>query len=142
MRMKLSRNYYFVSLIVVVCSLVVLYYYFQFMQPRPMYFTVQVTDETFVMYVTDLETVELALDNLKGKNSKIPFGELGAGDGGFNEPWSWHLVPDTVRMVDFSIEIYDGRPSFVEDELDYWLGSIGFYCPWGGKVVSADRAPP
>jgi hypothetical protein len=136
-----NRNFSIIAIIIVFTSLALLYY-FQTSKPRPMYFTVQVIDETFVILITDLETVKLALENLNGKNSKIPHGELSAGDGGFNEPWSWHLVPDTVRMVDSSIEIYDGRPSFVENELEYWLDSLGFYSPWGGKVVSANASPP
>ena len=136
-----TRNLSIIAIIIVIISLTLLYYS-QTSKPRPMYFTVQVIDETFVIYVTDFETVKLALESLNGKNSKIPFGDLAAGDGGFNNPWSWHMVPDTVRMVDFSIEIYSGKPSFVEEELDYWLNTLGSFSPWSGKIISANRKPP
>jgi hypothetical protein len=61
---KLStRNLSIIAIIIVFTSLALLYYS-QTSKPRPMYFTVQVIDETFVIYVTDLETVKLALENL------------------------------------------------------------------------------
>lgn len=63
-------------------------------------------------------------------------GELLPGDGGFNEPWSWHLDPATVHAPDFAIEVCDGRPSMVEGDLGYWLGTLGQFCPWGAKVVA------
>ena len=62
-------------------------------------------------------------------------GKLVRGDGGFNQPWSWHLDPTSVRMAEISIELCDGLPSFVEGDLDYWLGTVKTYCPWSSKVM-------
>jgi hypothetical protein len=49
--------------------------------------------------------------------------------------WSWH-VTELVDFVDVTIEIYDGRPSMVEDDLNFWMnntgGMIGF---WSYTVV-------
>ncbi len=49
------------------------------------------------------------------------------GDG---EAWSWH-VSDFVGFADFTAEIYDGWPGYVEDNLDAWMdntdGTIGFW---------------
>ncbi|MEM0482086.1 MAG: hypothetical protein QXM16_04260 [Nitrososphaerota archaeon] len=93
------------------------------------YFLVDVLGERFVIYVTDAETIRLAEDNMRGLNRLFPIGELERGDGGFNWPWSWHLHPDTVRLAEFSIELCDGLPSYVESELDYWVDTVGSYCP-------------
>jgi hypothetical protein len=63
-------------------------------------------------------------------------GQLAAGDGGFNAPWSWHLVPSSVTAPDLAIELCDGRPSFVQNDLTYWMQSVKQFCPWGARVVS------
>lgn len=105
------------------------------------YFLVDVSGERFVIYVTDGETIRLAEDNLRGLNNLFPTGELERGDGGFNKPWGWHLRPHTVRMVEFSIEVCDGLPSYVEKELDYWVDTVGRYCPWSGRIIASADSP-
>ena len=49
---------------------------------------------------------------------------------GTGEPWSWH-VSKFEEFADFTIEIFDGWPSFVEEDLDGWIantnGMIGFW---------------
>jgi len=67
-------------------------------------------------------------------------GRLGAGHGGTNLSWSWHIDPERWDLVEDSIELCDGRPSFVEADLDTWLGTVGQFCPWSSFVV-AEGAP-
>lgn len=62
-------------------------------------------------------------------------GPLGRGDGGHNDPWSWHFVPSEWKLVANTIELCDGTPQMVEDDLDYWVDHIGQYCPWSAYVV-------
>jgi len=101
------------------------------------YFTVRVHNETFVMYVTNAETIRLAVDNFQGKNSLFPSGKITFENGGYNDPWHWHYVPDSVRMVEVSVEVCDGLPSYVDSHLtDFY--SVG-YCPWGGKIIRVGR---
>lgn len=118
-------------------------------QPRPpagevrSSFTVEVAGdekERFVVRATDSQTLRQLADNYEGKNNYHVTGRLVRGDGGFNQPWSWHLDPASVRMAEVSIEVCDGRPSFVEEELDYWLGTVKTYCPWSSKVVKVTTA--
>jgi hypothetical protein len=49
--------------------------------------------------------------------------------------WNWH-VTEFLGFADFTIEIYDGWPTFVEDDIDGWMqntgGIIGF---WGYTVI-------
>ncbi|HET7291090.1 MAG TPA: hypothetical protein VFM88_01570 [Vicinamibacteria bacterium] len=97
-------------------------------------FVVAVTDETFVLRVADPETISAAYQNLRGANSRFPIGPLRQGDGGFNEPWSWHIDPGEVRLTEVAIELCDGRPSYVEDHVDDYLAAG--YCPWGGRIVA------
>lgn len=83
------------------------------------------------------ESVEAELQEFAESGDTVPvlFGDLLPGDGGFNAPYDWHLDPATVEVVDLSIELCDGTPSFVQEELDYWLESVTRYCPWGPTVV-------
>ena len=100
-------------------------------------FVVDVLGERFVISVIDAETIRLAHEDLEGLNRSFPSGDLAYGDGGFNTLWSWHLRPETVRMVQFAIEVCDGSPSQIEQNLTYWVETVGFYCPWNGRIVKA-----
>jgi hypothetical protein len=62
-----------------------------------------------------------------------------AGDGGYNYPWSWHLDPDTIQFADAAIEVCDGLPIIVESDLDYWLNSLGYYCPLQSQVIAESQ---
>lgn len=105
--------------------------------PNDQFFIVQVGNERFTMQVTDATTIQLATENFQGKNQKFPSGRIALGNGGFNSPWSWHFIPETVRMVDVSIEVCDGLPSYVNSHLNDFL-AVG-YCPWSGKVIQVGR---
>jgi hypothetical protein len=105
--------------------------------PGGQFFTVQVGTERFVMYVTDPATIQLGIDNFQGKNSRFPLGRIATGNGGFNSPWSWHFVPESVRLVEASVEVCDGAPGYVNSHLTDYL-AVG-YCPWGGKIVKVGK---
>jgi len=61
-------------------------------------------------------------------------GPIGAGNGGHNTGWSWHF--SNVSLVEAAIELCDGRPSMVEANLDYWLNTVGTFCPWSSYVYA------
>lgn len=95
--------------------------------------------ETFRIKINDPQIVQQA-DSLLGAGiNKIVHGPIIAGDGGFNAPYSWHLSPDEITFPDLAIELCDGRPSFVENDLSYWLESVEVYCPWGAKLVGKEN---
>jgi hypothetical protein len=95
-----------------------------------------VSGERFHVLLRDSTTIadvehRLAADMWRG----VVNGEIARGDGGFNQPWSWHMVPGTVEIADATIELCDGRPSLVEADLDYWIETVGRFCPWGGRIL-------
>ncbi len=95
--------------------------------------------QTFRILLRDPAVIAEAED-LIGKGSvQIVTGSLVAGDGGFNAPWSWHHVPDTVSFADFTIELCDGCPMYIEENLEEWLETVGTYCPWSTEVVARER---
>jgi hypothetical protein len=102
-------------------------------------FTIDVVDQQFALRATDPETIQQLIDNYNGKNNFHVTGTVVKGDGGFNSPWSWHLDPSSLRMAEVSIELCDGTPSFVEENLDYWLETVHTYCPWSSKVVAINE---
>jgi len=98
-------------------------------------FVVEVSGEEFVVRVEGAQQVAALEARLESGVEGVLSGELVAGDGGYNEPWSWHLEPTSVHVPDLAIEVCDGRPSMVEADLDYWLETVGQFCPWGARVV-------
>jgi hypothetical protein len=52
----------------------------------------------------------------------------------YNQPWSWHIDPEDIHMAEATIELHDGLPSFVENELEYWLESVHRYAPWSATI--------
>lgn len=103
--------------------------------PQPVTFTVQVIDEEFTIRATDPATIAALEDRRLSGQSGVIMGELATGDGGFNDPWSWHLEPGTIQVPDVAIELCDGRPSMVEADTDYWIGTVGRFCPWDARVI-------
>jgi hypothetical protein len=102
-------------------------------------FVVDVEGETFRIRLEDSDRIDQARRILRGEEpQRTVTGSLEAGDGGFNDPWSWHLVPETVEFVEHTIELCDGLPSFVEEELDEWLNNVGTYCPWLSEIVAEE----
>ena len=61
-------------------------------------------------------------------------GALDWNDGGFNEPWSWHIVPDDWNLAGMSAEVCDGYPKYVEENLDYWINSVGRFCCYDSYI--------
>lgn len=105
--------------------------------PGGQFFTVRVINDTFVMFVTDPATIQLARENFEGKNNRFPSGRIQAGNGGFNGIWGWHYVPESIRMVEVAVEVCDGTPSYVNTHLNDYL-AVG-YCPWTAKVIKIGR---
>lgn len=98
-------------------------------------FIVEVSGESFRVEVATAQQAQEFRSRLQSGARGVISGELLQGSGGFNTPWRWHLDPATVHAADFAIELCDGRPSLVEADLTYWLGSVRRFCPWGAKVI-------
>lgn len=103
--------------------------------------TFEVVDEEFRVWVTNPDTIQQILDLQRGTGSaNIPNGRIlrGSGQADHNEPWSWHLDPEQIEMSEVTIELCDGAPSFVEEELDYFVETVGRYCPWSVRLVAVE----
>lgn len=55
---------------------------------------------------------------------------------GFNDPWHWHLHPETVRTLDTAPAKCGGTPSMVEMAMQGSGWSPGEFCPSNARVVN------
>jgi hypothetical protein len=90
--------------------------------------------ELFRVILRDTAQIAAADLELRDRWGRFVSGRLAPGDGGFNAPWNWHLIPDSTWVAEFAIELCDGCPSAVEDYLDGWL-ELGMFCPWSAQFV-------
>lgn len=102
----------------------------------PVRYEVEVSGERFTVEVVTAAQVEALDARLASGQGGVINGSLAQGDGGYNQPWSWHLVPGTIEAPDMAIELCDGRPSMVEADLEYWLDTVERFCPWGARVMA------
>jgi hypothetical protein len=102
-------------------------------------FRIEVSGESFVIEVTNDARVAEFESRLSAGVEGVVIGPLLDGDGGFNQPWTWHLDPTEVQTADAAIELCDGRPSMVEADLEYWIDTVGTFCPWGATVTERLR---
>ena len=89
--------------------------------------TFHVVGEEFHAWLTNPETIEQVLDLQQGTSSaNIPNGRIlhGPGRGGHKSFWSWHLDPVDIEMAEVTIELCDGTPSFVGEEVDYFVETV------------------
>lgn len=99
-------------------------------------FELEVSGERFRAAVADTAEVRRLEARMASGEEGVVSGALREGAGGVNAPWGWHLDATTVHVADLAIEVCDGRPSMVQEDLGYWLGTVKQYCPWGAKVVA------
>ena len=94
-------------------------------------------DETFIARTSDpalIQALEAQLALPLAERTLHINGKIAAGTDG-NLTWSWHFIPDQWQLAEMSIELCDGRPSDVEADLTYWLGTVGQFCPWSARVL-------
>ncbi len=104
--------------------------------PNGATYVVQVGSEQFAVRVADQATAAKLDARMQSGREGVILGRVAMGDGGFNAPWIWHLVPSSITVADFAIELCDGTPSYVEAHRDEWISSVRDYCPWSAKVVA------
>jgi hypothetical protein len=96
-------------------------------------------EERFAAKTSDPDLLQIIDDQLSLPESKRLLhihGTIDWGNGGHNLNWSWHFVPDEWVLAEFSIELCDGIPSYVENDLKYWIETVGSFCPWSSYVLT------
>jgi hypothetical protein len=97
--------------------------------------TFDVAGEQYSIFVANNETIEAVFAVQRGESqATIPNGLIVEGAVFYNQPWSWHIDSQDIHMAEMTIELYDGLPSFVEGELEYWLETVHRYAPWSATI--------
>jgi hypothetical protein len=101
--------------------------------------TFQAGGEKFRIRLIKKADIERALLQVNGKEDFVPTpnGVVVRGSADVNVGYSWHIDPKTFEFADFTTEVCDGLPSFVErNEI-----TSDRFCPWGAKVVDVKMLP-
>ncbi|HYX33882.1 MAG TPA: hypothetical protein VE954_12270 [Oligoflexus sp.] len=93
-----------------------------------------IVGEDFWVYTTSAAAIAEAHGLLASGKLKVPLMMLadGASCSGL---WTFHAVPDSLTFADVTIELCDGRPSYVEENKKEWLQKVKNYCPWNARVI-------
>ena len=98
--------------------------------------TLRVGDEQYRVLLTDEDDIETAEELAAGdRGPLIPVGTVvRTDDGGVNTGYGWHIDPASFEWAELTMEVCDGRPSYIED------GTLSgdTFCPWSAEVVSVE----
>jgi hypothetical protein len=99
--------------------------------------TFRVADaEEYKIRLTDPADIDIARQLLAGEEApSIPNGIVVRGEADVNEGYTWHIDPESVEFADLTVEVCDGRPSDVEQNLI----TSDRYCPWDATVIAIDE---
>jgi len=106
--------------------------------PAPVIVTFSTADgSTFRTELAQPDDIAAAVEALEGDGyAGIPIGTLEYGDGGVNAPHEWHMVDTTLEEM--TIELCDGTATMVDEDLEYWVDTVGQFCPWNATVVDVE----
>ncbi|WP_148898740.1 hypothetical protein [Fodinibius salinus] len=94
-------------------------------------------DEHFFAQTTDQELIKRVRQQLSLPQSERDLfinGTIARGQEA-NNGWSWHFISNEWELTEAAIEVCDGRPSMVEQNIDYWVDDVGRFCPYSSFVV-------
>ncbi len=100
--------------------------------------TFEVEGERFRVWTTNPQTIHDLHELQQGTSTaNIPNGRIlrGPGRAKHNAPYHWHLDPQDITMAEVAIEVCDGLPSYVEENVDEFVERVGRYCPWAAELV-------
>lgn len=91
--------------------------------------------QEFRARTSSAEVIALARQQLRlpvAQRGLFPNGPIAAGAGGYNLAWGWHYT--NFALTELAIELCDGSPALVDQDLGYWLNTVGRFCPWAAYV--------
>jgi hypothetical protein len=98
-------------------------------------------NDEFFAVTSDKEVIKLIRKQLslpiKDRNMMIN-GAIARGNGG-NKNWSWHFVPNKWNLAEVSMELCDGTPEQVENNILEWVENKKRFCPWHSYVLEEMR---
>ena len=108
--------------------------------------------QNFVTVTNDRDLIGLASAEMQlplSERTLFPIGPIDRGDGGHNFypdnkqhifEWNWHFLPNDWTLTDAADPLCDGNALIVEQAIDYWVDTVGQFCPAGARVVHVTEA--
>ena len=98
--------------------------------------TFDVEGEVYKIFVKNKKAIADILALERGESqARILKGKLIGEPVFYNEHWSWYVDPIDIQMTEFTIEACSGLSSHIENVLEYWVNTIGCFCPWSAMIV-------
>ena len=103
-------------------------------------FSVLPRPETFIVKLTDPAKIKKARDILNGveKDDTAVGGIIVKSPACYNQPWSFHLDPESIGFFGVAAEVCDASIVSVEDFLDKAGGAFlpgNVWCPWSSRIL-------
>lgn len=109
--------------------------------------------QDFVVVTNDFDLIDLALAEQQlpfSERTLFPIGPIAHGDGHHNFDqsgqsrfeWNWHFVPEEWALTDVADPLCDGNALVVEQAIDFWVDTVGQFCPSGARIISATMRAP
>lgn len=97
-----------------------------------------IMNESLRVWSTNDPFIDRAKQHLANGTTQVPiFNKLL--DGRTYDPqWTWHVDPQNMMFGDSAIELCDALPSHIEGNKNYWINTVGSYCPWSAVVRAVD----
>lgn len=95
-------------------------------------------EQDFQAVTSDDEVIAMVREQLllpENERNLFIIGPIDRGNDGHNLDWNWHFVPDQWTLTEFAIELCDGNAVLVSQDVDYWVDTVGQFCPWGSYVA-------
>jgi hypothetical protein len=96
----------------------------------------EIVKETFRVWIENAAFITEAERLLAAGETRVPVFETLIDGTGCDPQWSWHADPDDVSFADFTIELCDAVPSYIEENKDDWFDQVGSWCPWSARVTA------
>jgi hypothetical protein len=87
---------------------------------------------TFIIKVTDPQTIQQARDILATGSRKIVTGTIIKQPVYYNPPWSYHLDPKSISFRESAAEVCDATMQYIEENLDT---AFPDWCPYGSRLL-------
>jgi glucose/arabinose dehydrogenase len=97
-----------------------------------------ISGQSLTVWVTNAEFIDTATALLASGKRKVPIFNTLLDGTDCDPQWTWHVDPADVVFADAAIELCDGVPSHIEANKDYWINTVGAFCPWSAVVAAVD----
>lgn len=103
--------------------------------------TFDVLGSDYRIWITNENTIDQVMAVQNGtSDATVPSGVVlpGPGEEDHNEPWSWHISPEAIQMVENAPDTCDGTPQYVEQNVPYFVDENVNYCPSSAVLVDVE----